>query len=196
MRSLRRPLTHSGSSGPHRHPPTSRVPPCASAGPISVVPGPLLLLQRFAAQDRVFAVLERLESKSTQAAAYEELQHLIKVHSSAAVCFKVCPNRYGTCDTDEHQQHLINRQRRVTLIMPLSNQHIQSCFPAGFEDQCAVHAAASSGHHHRKHDRVVTRARSARGRAVLPARALRGMARHAGAPSAAQAAGAADPRAA
>lgn len=32
------------------------------------------------AQDRVFAVLERLESKETQAAAYEELQRLIKVH--------------------------------------------------------------------------------------------------------------------
>ncbi|KAL4457619.1 hypothetical protein ABPG75_012484 [Micractinium tetrahymenae] len=34
--------------------------------------------QRFAAQDRVFAALERLESKETQAAAYEELQRLIK----------------------------------------------------------------------------------------------------------------------
>ncbi|KAL4421705.1 hypothetical protein ABPG77_010649 [Micractinium sp. CCAP 211/92] len=41
--------------------------------------------QRFAAQDRVFAVLERLESKSTQAAAYEELQHLIKDLETSAL---------------------------------------------------------------------------------------------------------------
>ena len=35
--------------------------------------------QQYARQDRLFGALERLESKDTQAAAFDELQRLIKV---------------------------------------------------------------------------------------------------------------------
>ena len=46
--------------------------------------------QQYARQDRLFGALERLESKDTQGAAFEELQRLIKVRRAQAQGARLC----------------------------------------------------------------------------------------------------------